>query len=90
MSSAALSLSNSVGTITSPAAGTVPAALAVPAISVRLGRHNFMLWGGITGTVLAGANLHGYLDGTTALPDKTIAVGTGEAATTATNPAYYH
>ena len=49
-----------------------------------------MLWGGIAGTVLAGANLHGYLDGTTGAPDKTITVGTGDAAMTAANPAYHH
>ena len=73
-----------------PAVATVPVALAVSAITVRLGRHNFMLWGGIAGTVLAGANLHGYLDGTTSAPDKTIHVGTGDAATTAANPAYHH
>ena len=44
---------------------------------------------GITSTVLAGANLHGHLDGTKAAPAKTLVVGTGDAATIVTNPEYH-
>ena len=89
MSSSALSTGQTAGALVSSPVATIPAALAVPTISVRLGRHNFMLWGGITSTVLAGANLHGHLDGTKAAPAKTLVVGTGDAATTVANPEYH-
>ena len=66
MSSAAMSVAQTSGAIISSPVASIPAVLAVPTIYVRLGRHNFMLcgWGGITSTVLAGANLHGHLNGT--------------------------
>jgi hypothetical protein len=35
-----------------------------------------MLWKGLTVPSLAGADLHGHLDGTAAAPDKTIKEGT--------------
>ena len=84
-----MSVAQTSGAIVSSPVASIPAALAVPTISVRLGRHNFMFWGGITSTVLAGANLHGHLDGTKAAPAKTLVVGTGDAATTVANPEYH-
>ncbi|KAI4988954.1 hypothetical protein ZWY2020_036271 [Hordeum vulgare] len=87
MSSAALSLSTSVGALVSPATVMAPATVSVPALSVRLGRTNFLLWKGISNAVLAGANLHGYLDGTEAAPAKLVDVGAGDNAATTANPA---
>jgi hypothetical protein len=47
-----------------------------------------MLWRTLSLPNLSGAGLHGYLDGTTAAPAKTIVEGTGDAAVTVANPAY--
>ena len=48
-----------------------------------------MMWRGLALPVLAGANLHGHLDGTTAAPDQTLTEGTGDEAITAANPEYH-
>ena len=47
------------------------------------------MWRGLALPVLAGANLHGHLDGTTAAPDQTLTEGTGDEAITAANPEYH-
>jgi hypothetical protein len=39
-----------------------------------------MLWKGLTLPSLAGAGLHGHLNGTATAPDKTIKEGTSDAA----------
>lgn len=86
MTSSALQVSSSLGPVVSSTGASVQAAIST--ISVRLGRGNFMLWKGIAVPILAGANLHGHLDGTTPAPVKTLTQGTGDAAVTTDNPEY--
>jgi hypothetical protein len=47
-----------------------------------------MLWKGLTVPALAGAGLHGHLDGTAAAPTQTIKGGTGDSAVDVPNPEY--
>jgi hypothetical protein len=49
-----------------------------------------MLWKALSIPKLAGARLHGFLDGSFKAPSKTITQGTGDAATTVANPEYAH
>ncbi|KAK1610107.1 hypothetical protein QYE76_033780 [Lolium multiflorum] len=86
-SSSALQLSTILGPIVS-APNPTTTAIAVPTPQVILDRSNFMLWRSLTVPNFAGAGLHGHLDGTAAPPEKTITQGTGDAATSVTNPEY--
>jgi hypothetical protein len=86
-SSSALQLSTILGpTVSAP--NPITTAIAVPTPQVILDRSNFMLWRSLTVPNFAGAGLHGHLDGTAAPPEKTITQGTGDAATSVTNPEY--
>jgi hypothetical protein len=85
----ALVLASPSGAIVSvPNASTAAGLSALSSLSVRLDAHNFMLWRGITVPALAGAGLHGHLDGTAVAPSKTIKQGTGDAAVDVPNPEY--
>jgi hypothetical protein len=59
-------------------------------VSVHLDAHNFMLWKGLTVPGLAGASLHGHLDGIAAAPAKTMKEGTDDAAVDVPNLEYSH
>jgi hypothetical protein len=89
MTSASLPLSTTVGAIVSPPAATVAAPAVIPTITVRLDRNNYMLWRALTLTDLSGASLHGYLDGTTAAPSKTLTEGEGADARVVVNSEYH-
>ena len=84
-------LTNTGAIISQPGASVAaPAAVAVaPTIPVRLDSNNFMLWRGLVVPNLPGASLHGYLDGSTAAPEKTITEGTGDDAVIKINPEYH-
>jgi hypothetical protein len=89
MTSASLPLSTTVGAIVSPPAATVAAPAVIPTTTVRLDRNNYMLWRALTLTNLSGASFHGYLDGTTAAPSKTLTEGEGADARVVDNPEYH-
>jgi hypothetical protein len=74
--------------ISVPNASTIVGLSTSSSVSVRLDAHNFMLWKGLP--ALAGAGLHGHLDGTAAAPATTIKEGTGDAAVDVPNPKYSH
>jgi histone deacetylase 1/2 len=88
-STSALALALPSGaTISVPNASTSVGLSASSGVSVRLDTQNFMLWKGLTVPALAGAGLHGHIDGTTAAPTQTIKEGTGDAAVDVPNPEY--
>jgi hypothetical protein len=49
-----------------------------------------MLWRALTLPNLSGARLHGFLDGSTPAPPKTVTQGTGDAARPVSNPDFEH
>ncbi|KAK1601131.1 hypothetical protein QYE76_007892 [Lolium multiflorum] len=91
MTSSALTLAT-VGSLSTTVAGPVidpPSATPVlPAITVRLNGNNFMLWRAHALPNLAGARLHGFLDGSAQAPSATIKEGTGTDARDVVNPDY--
>jgi hypothetical protein len=86
-STSTLMLSSPSGVIISvPNASTFASLSASSSVSVRLDAYNFVLWKRLTLPALAGAILHGHLDGTAAAPTQTIKEGTGDAAVDVPNP----
>jgi hypothetical protein len=82
-----LVLASPSGAIVSvPNASTFASLFASSSVSVRLDAYNFVLWKRLTLPALAGAILHGHLDGTAAAPTQTIKEGTGDAAVDVPNP----
>ncbi|KAK1692562.1 hypothetical protein QYE76_009259 [Lolium multiflorum] len=75
------------GPIVTPPSDTA-AVPVLPAIAIRLNGSNFMLWKALAVPNLAGARLHGFLDGSAPAPPRTIREGTGDAARDVPNPAY--
>jgi hypothetical protein len=93
MTTSQLQLSQTAGALSSSTAASVSAGIASstsspPAISVQLDAGNFMLWKGLILPNIAGAGLHGYIDGTEVAPAKTISQGEGDAKVEISNPAY--
>jgi hypothetical protein len=82
-------LASPSGTIVSfPNTSTAIGLSASSSIYVRLDAQTFMFWKGLIMPALAGACLHGHLDGTTAAMANTIKEGTGEATVEVPNPEY--
>jgi histone deacetylase 1/2 len=85
----ALTLASPSGAIISvPNASIFVGLSASSGVSVLLDAQNFMLWKGLTVPALAGAGLHGHLDGTAAAPTQTIKEGTSDATVDVHNPEY--
>ncbi|KAK1647013.1 hypothetical protein QYE76_064818 [Lolium multiflorum] len=88
MTTSSASLSTAVaGPVVTPPSDTA-AVPVLPPIAVRLNGSNFMLWKALALPNLAGARLHGFLDGSAPAPSRTIREGTGDAARDVDNPAY--
>lgn len=87
MGTDAIQVSQQMGALASSSGSSTTAPLG--SIPIALTRSNFMLWRSIMYPHLAGANLHGYLDGTAAAPLAMITQGTGDKATSTPNPDYH-